>query len=158
MKKLLGLVVASILLMSCGDQKEKKDGFQMNRSKQEVTTQENKGVPIDMSNKGIGPVKEVALGEIDEELSDMGMELFDGMCMACHMIDSKMIGPAIKGVTQRRSPEWIMNFIINPTEMLKKDPIAIALLKEANNAQMTELGMNEEDARALLEYFRRIDQ
>ena len=41
-----------------------------------------------------------------------------------------MIGPAIKGIYERRSPEWVMNIMLNPTEMLKKDPVAIALLKE----------------------------
>ena len=154
MKKIYLLVATGVFMLSCGNKTEKKDGFQMNRSKQEVVAQEKEGVPVDMSNKGIGPVKSVELGAIDQDLADTGRDLFDGMCMACHMIETKMIGPALKGVTDRRSPEWIMNFIINPTEMLKKDPIAIALLKESNNAQMTDLGMNEEDARAILEYLR----
>lgn len=154
MKKIYLLVATGVFMLSCGNKTEKKDGFQMNRSKQEVVAQEKEGVPVDMSNKGIGPVKSVELGAIDQDLADTGRDLFDGMCMACHMIETKMIGPALKGVTEKRSPEWIMNFIINPTEMLKKDPIAIALLKESNNAQMTDLGMNEEDARAILEYLR----
>jgi len=47
-----------------------------------------------------------------------------------------------------------MNMIINPTEMIKKDPIAKALLKEYNNAIMLNQNVNQNDARALLEYIR----
>ena len=65
-----------------------------------------------------------------------------------------MIGPAIKGVYERRSPEWVMNIMLNPTEMLKKDPVAIALLKEYKNVMMINQSLTQEDARALAEYFR----
>ena len=44
--------------------------------------------------------------------------------------------------------------IINPSEMLKKDPTARALLKEFNGVLMTEQQVTEEEARKILEYFR----
>ncbi len=65
-----------------------------------------------------------------------------------------MIGPALKGVLERRSPEWVMNMIINPDVMLKEDPIAKALLKEYNNAIMLNQNLSEEDARNVTEYLR----
>jgi hypothetical protein len=65
-----------------------------------------------------------------------------------------MIGPAMQGVYERRNPAWVMNIMLNPDEMLQKDPIAIALLKEYNNAIMLNQNLTEEEARDLAEYLR----
>lgn len=106
---------------------------------------------------GIGPVESVTLeAEIDQALAETGKSLFDTKCIACHNFDHRMIGPALKGITEKRNPAWIINMIINPQEMTKKDPIAKVLLAEYNT-QMVNMNVNEEDARAILEYFRAID-
>ena len=107
-----------------------------------------------MTNLGIGPVKSIELGELDQAMADEGKKLYDAKCTACHNIKTKMIGPAQAGVLDRRTPEWVMNMIINPSEMIKKDPTARKLFKEFNNVPMTEQGVTEEDARKILEYFR----
>ena len=60
----------------------------------------------------------------------------------------------MQGIYERRSPEWVMNILLNPTEMLKKDPIASALLKEYNNIQMLNQNLSEAEARAIAEYLR----
>lgn len=109
-----------------------------------------------MKNKGIGPVKTVTLGEIDNNMVNEGKEIFDAKCTACHKIETKYIGPAIKGVTTRRTPEWIMNMILNPEEMLRKDPIAKQLIKEYA-APMANQGITQEEARKILEYFRTVN-
>jgi len=70
------------------------------------------------------------------------------------MAARKLIGPAMKGIYERRSPEWVMNMILNPTEMLKQDPIAIALLKEYNNVLMLNQNLTNEEARSIAEYLR----
>lgn len=72
-------------------------------------------------------------------------------------MDKKFIGPALAGVTERRSPEWIMNMILNPEEMIQKDPIAKQLMIESNMAVMANQNLTEEEARAILEYFRSLD-
>ena len=64
------------------------------------------------------------------------------------------MGPALKGVTERRSPECIMNMAMNQEEMIQKDPIAKALLIEYNGAPRANQNITEEEARAMLEYFR----
>ena len=113
---------------------------------------------IDMSNKGIGPIKSVTISDgIDNAMATHGEDVFQKMCSACHKMDKKFIGPKIDGVTERRSPEWIMNMIMNPEEMIQKDPIAKQLLIESNMAVMANQNINEEDARAILEYFRKYD-
>ena len=60
----------------------------------------------------------------------------------------------MKGIYDRRSPEWVMNIMLNPDQMLKEDPIAIALLKEYNNIIMINQNLTAEEAEKLAEYFR----
>ena len=83
-----------------------------------------------------------------------GKTVFDQMCMACHRIGKKFIGPAPNGILQRRSPEWVMNMILNPDIMVKEDPLARDLLQEFNSSPMANQGLTEAQARAVLEYFR----
>ncbi len=157
MRKLLTLLVLSALVISCGEKKEeKKEGFEMNRAKKEVKAADtSEGVPVDMDNKGVGPIKSVSFADdIDAEMAAAGEAKFQAICTACHMAEQRMIGPALKGVYERRSPEWVMNMILNPDGMLKEDPIAKALLKEYNNAIMLNQNLTEEEARNVAEYLR----
>ena len=145
------------LIASCGGKKEeKKDGFEVSRTKTEDTKEQAKeGVPVDLDNKGVGPITSVDFpADINDEMAARGKEKFDAICVACHMIDQRMIGPALKGVYDRRSPEWVMNMILNPDGMLKEDPIAKALLKEYNNAIMLNQNLSEDEARDVAEYLR----
>ena len=138
-------------LASCGGDKPKNEAPEAKPEKEVETT----NVSSDpMSNKGIGPIASVTLGDIDQTMVTEGETVFKAKCTACHKISKKFVGPALKGITQRRSPEWIMNMTMNPEEMIKKDPIAIQLLAEANGAPMANQNITEEEARALLEYFR----
>lgn len=107
-----------------------------------------------MKDKGIGPVTSITLGAIDTTMVAEGKTIYNSKCTACHNPTEKLIGPPQKGVLERRTPEWTMNMILNPQEMLDKDPIAQKLLKEFNNTPMTPQGLTEEDARKVLEYIR----
>ncbi|MBY5957497.1 cytochrome c [Membranicola marinus] len=110
---------------------------------------------VDLENKGIGPVKNVELDEkIDRKLAVKGKEIYDVKCIACHNVDTKLIGPPQKGIMKKRTPEWVMNMIMNPTEMLEKDPLAKDLLEEYNGTPMLDQNITREEARALVEYFR----
>jgi mono/diheme cytochrome c family protein len=108
-------------------------------------------------NKGIGPVKSIELGDIDQSLAEEGKSVFVSKCSACHKMDKNATGPALSGVTDRRSPEWIMNMILNPEVMIKEDPIAKKLLIENNMAMMANQNLTEDEARQILEYFRQND-
>lgn len=157
MKKLVSVLAIAALIASCGEKKEeKKDGFEMNRAKKEVkaeTTSEE--VAVDMDNDGVGPYKDVTFSdEINTELAAAGEAKFSAICTACHMAEQRMIGPALKGVYDRRSPAWVMNMIANPDGMLKEDPIAKALLKEYNNAIMLNQNLTDDETKAVAEYLR----
>ncbi len=146
-------MVLILSLASCGggDKSKKEDSGALSPAK-EAKSEESPSDP--MSNKGIGPISTVSLGDIDQAMVTKGETVFKAKCSACHKISKKFVGPALKGVTGRRSPEWIMNMIMNPEEMIQKDPIAIRLLAEANGAPMANQNITEDEARAILEYFR----
>ncbi len=163
-KFLTVLAVASLILMSCGgEEKKKKKPSYKAKAKKEVVKKEaavkkaattkTDAIPVDMNNKGIGPVKSVKLGAIDNGMAAEGKELFKNKCSACHKIKKRFIGPGLKGVTKRRSAEWIMNMMMNPEEMIEKDPIGKALIAEYN-APMANQNLTEKEARTILEYFR----
>lgn len=153
----MSLLALSVLIVSCGEKKEeKKDGFEIKSAKTEKKVEaQEAAVPVDMDNDGVGPFKDETFGDtINAELAAAGETKYKAICTACHMADKRMIGPALKGVYERRSPAWVMNMISNPDGMLKDDPIAKALLKEYNNAIMLNQNLKEEETRAVAEYLR----
>ena len=158
MKKFLLVLITAGLILSCGEsKKEEKGGFEMNRSKSvdKTTAATSEGVPVDMENQGVGPYKDVKFDSaIDDELASAGEAKFNAICTACHMAEKRMIGPALKGVYERRNTTWVMNMIINPDGMLKEDPIAKALLKEYNNAIMLNQNLTQDETRQVAEYLR----
>ena len=150
---LLSILGLSMLFTACS--KEEEDKTSTNAEKTESSIQES--VPVD-DGKGFGPVKELILtSSIDTKLVSEGKKVFEMKCFACHNIDSRKVGPALKGVSLRRKPEWIMNMIMNPAEMTQKDPTAKIFLGEYMT-QMANQNVDEKSARAILEYFRSIDK
>ncbi len=104
-------------------------------------------------DKGIGPVKEVSLGTIDPKLVATGKKIFNTKCIACHQMDTRLVGPPLKNITKKNTPEFIMNYLLNTTEMQKKDPLLIKLVDEYKII-MPDQQLTKDDARSLLEYFR----
>ncbi len=159
MKKILVVFALCGLFIGCGESKkeEKKEGFEMNRTKtvDKATEVQAEGVPVDMENEGVGPFKDISFNsDINQELASAGEAKYKAICTACHMAEKRMIGPALKGVYERRNPAWVMNMIIGPDKMLKEDPIAKALLKEYNNAIMLNQNLSEDETRQVAEYLR----
>src|SRR5690554_2990206 len=156
--------IAIISLMGCGGKEEKKEDTSVKIGQSPATEVKKEEAPvsdvkasetIDLTNKGIGPIKSVELGAtIDDALATKGAELFKSNCTACHKPDRKFIGPAPTGILERRTPEWVMNMILDPEGMVQNDPLAKALLIEHNGSPMANQNMTEEQTRAILEYFR----
>jgi mono/diheme cytochrome c family protein len=162
-------IIFSLLLVACGGKEEKKkDGFSIDREKstpekqvtpEPTTTTVSASQRIDLENKGVGPIKAVTLSpDIDHEMAKKGEAVYKQMCLACHKTDKKFIGPAPTGILKRRSPEWVMNMILNPEVMIKEDPLAKDLMAEFNGAPMANQGLTEDQARSVLEFFRTLEQ
>jgi len=154
----------TVLLISCGGKEEKKkEGFSVDRSKSTEKTTEKApaadAVPaskrITLDDKGVGQIKDITLPvEIDSEMVATGKAIYNANCTACHKLDKRFIGPSPRGIMERRSPEWIMNMILDPKLMTEQDRCAKDLLIEFNGAAMANQNLTVEETRAILEYFR----
>ncbi|WP_431210055.1 c-type cytochrome [Puia sp. P3] len=111
------------------------------------------------SLKGAGKFAHIDLSaKADDKLAAGGKAVYELKCSACHKLNSeKLVGPGWLGVTERRKPEWIMNFVTNTDEMIDKDPHAQALLQECL-VRMPNQHLSDEDARNVLEFMRKNDQ
>jgi len=149
--RLFVLAICLSLVVGCGGSSDSDS------AKSESTSRDTASAPKAAdSKKGIGPITEVVLGPIDPEVVAHGQEVFDTKCSACHKWEERYVGPALAGVTSRRTPEWIMNMILNPDEMIKSDEQARALFVEYLTP-MTFQNVSEADAEAILTYFRSLD-
>ncbi len=154
------LTITTLFFASCSGEEKAKEV--VNEVTEEVTENVEDAVEEvveatgDMANLGIGPITSVELDDLDPDLADEGKELYKTNCTACHKFGKRYIGPALSGLLDRRSPEWVMNMMLNPEEMITKDPIAMELLAEYST-QMANQQLTEDDARAILEFIRTKD-
>jgi mono/diheme cytochrome c family protein len=164
LRNILAFVVIA-LLVSCGGEDKKTQSNKTKTVKKAAvkkaptTKKATKKVAtnndiIDLDNKGLGPIKSVTLGAIDQSMVDSGKKLFKTKCSSCHKTTKKFIGPNPTGILERRSPEWVMNMIMNPAEMVKNDPVAKQLFIKYNGSPMANQNLTKDETRAVLEYFR----
>jgi mono/diheme cytochrome c family protein len=67
-----------------------------------------------------------------------GKELFNANCAACHKLDAKSTGPALRGVADKHDAAWLHKWIKNSSDMIKSgDPAAVKLFEENNKSVMT---------------------
>ncbi len=169
MNKLILLLALFITLSSCSqnnkdkqksagpsnEQKEMQDmekyGSKQNQEQQDIPASQR----VVLDDKGVGPVENVTLmGTVDQDVADQGKKLFDQNCALCHKVDQKYIGPKLQGILDRRTPEWVMNMMLNPEVMVKENPLAKDLFQEYNNSPMSNQNLSDEEASAILEYLR----
>ncbi|MEJ5351917.1 MAG: cytochrome c [Melioribacteraceae bacterium] len=138
----------SIVLSACGG-----DNSNYDPEKEKLAIKA--GLTVFEYENGIGPIKEKMNipTTIDKIMAESGKKIFEEKCTQCHKLDERYTGPALRDVTKRRTPEYIMNMILNPQEMTQKHPEAKKLLGEFAT-QMTFQNVTQEDARKILEYLR----
>ncbi|MDP2540370.1 cytochrome C [Tenacibaculum discolor] len=76
--------------------------------------------------------------DIDEARQKEGKKLFKSLCASCHKLDKKLVGPALAGVEEKRTNEWLKAWIKNNAELRASgDKDAIAIFEEYNGSNMT---------------------
>ena len=103
--------------------------------------------------QGIGPIRDLDLGEVDPALAEEGQTAFVTKCSACHKIEARYVAPELGMVLSRRRPEFVMNMILNAAEMVQRHPEVQALLAEYYTPMPVQV-TDENEARAILEYLR----
>ena len=111
-----------------------------------------------INSKGIGRFSDVKLiHPLDQGMITKGQSIYGAKCIACHKLtDEKLVGPGWKGVTDRRTPEWIMNFTTNTQVMLDKDLVAQAEMVTCL-VRMPNQDLTDDQARQILEFMRKND-
>ena len=67
-----------------------------------------------------------------------GKALFNANCAACHKLDAKMTGPALRGVAERRDRAWLGKWIRDSKGLIASgDADAVKIFGEFNKVAMT---------------------
>ena len=144
----------SILVIKCGSDKQKENQNDKTVTNNKDTVVISQGI----NSKGIGRFDEVKLTHpLDEDMIRKAQPIYNAKCIACHKLtDEKLVGPGWKGITDKRRPEWIMNFITNTQVMLDKDLQAQSDLVTCI-VRMPNQDLTDEQARDMLEFMRKND-
>ncbi len=150
----------SMWLLSCGGNSAEKPTDSDSSTSSDQGTQSMVQEPASYDPKrGEGKFNEsnVTLGALNADMATKGESVAGTKCTSCHKLtDEKLVGPGWKGVTERRTGHWILNFITNPDPMIEKDPELQAQL-ELCLVRMPNQNLADEDARNILEFMRRND-
>ena len=158
MKSFIITACIALFVAACGetqqtDQPEEKKEFLQDNS---TSSGDN---PSYDPNRGEGKFTTVDIGtKLDGAMAADGEKISGVKCTSCHKLtDERLVGPGWKGVTERRQPVWLMNFITNPDPMIDKDPALQAQL-ELCLVRMPNQGLSEDEARKVLEFMRKNDR
>ncbi|WP_400262356.1 c-type cytochrome [Sphingobacterium sp. SG20118] len=85
-----------------------------------------------------------------------GEKIFKSKCASCHAIGQKRVGPALKGITDTKSEEWLIKWVQNSAALIKSgDPDAVAIFEEYNKSVMTNFtDMPDEQVKSVLAYIK----
>ena len=163
MKKLImiSFVIGSALLYACGGgtgkSAESSDPAKADHTTPDESTNKNENPSYD-PERGQGKFTNVEVAAtLDPAMAVAGEKVYSVKCSSCHKLtDEILVGPGWKGVTTRHKPEWIMNFVTNPDEMIDKDPKVQAML-ELCLVRMPNQNLDDQSARNVYEYMRKND-
>lgn len=81
-----------------------------------------------------------------------GATIFKQNCAACHKTDdSRLVGPGLKGINQKRSADWLVKWIKDSPAMIAGgDADAVAIYNEYNQASMPAVALDEAQIRLVL--------
>ena len=153
-RSLAALLVIPAAFVGCGDsgQAAASGGDTPAPSTSSATTEAPALTQVELE-QGIGPIRDMELGAVDEAMAAAGEEHFNLLCSACHKFDDRYVGPELGEVLARRRPEFVMNMMLNANEMVQRHPEVRKMLAEYYTP-MAQQALTEENARAILEYIR----
>ena len=152
--RVLLLSVLTVALTSCGGE---QTGAVPDATSDRASEAPASDLTAEEMEQGIGPIRDLVLADVDPALVAEGEEAFLLKCSACHKIEERYIGPELGGVLARRRPEFVMNMMLNANEMVARHPVVREMLAEYFTPMPVQ-GIDEPEARAILEYLRSVQQ
>jgi cytochrome c551/c552 len=88
--------------------------------------------------------------------AEEGKIIFNARCASCHNVNKVLVGPALAGVTDRHSEDWIVHFVHSSQTVIKGgDKTAIALYEKFNKIPMPDHpDLSAESIKAILTYIK----
>jgi len=85
-----------------------------------------------------------------------GEALFKANCTTCHRVQGKLVGPELKGMSDRHEEGWLIKWIKNSQSLIAAgDPTAVALFEEYNKQVMTAFPqLSDDDVRDIIAYVK----
>jgi mono/diheme cytochrome c family protein len=86
-----------------------------------------------------------------------GEQLYKANCTACHAINEKIVGPALKDVHKRRESAWLLKWIKNSQKLIAAgDPVAVQLYKENNESPMLSFeNLSDAQITSIVDYIKK---
>lgn len=83
-----------------------------------------------------------------------GKTIFVSRCAACHNVNRILTGPALAGVDQRRSLDWIVKFVRSSQALIKSgDKDAVAIYHQFNQVVMPDhADLTPDNIKSIVEY------
>jgi len=161
MKRSLFYIMAAIIsigAIQCGSNTQNANNAPSRDTNVQKVVGDTVIVFLGKNAKGIGRFRNVQLTHpLDEAMVTKGKAIFQSKCVACHKLTTeKLVGPGWSGVTDRRSPEWIMNWVTNTKVMVDRDLAAQADLAICV-IRMPDQDLTDDQARNVLEFMREND-
>ena len=93
---------------------------------------------------------------VGNPLPEAGKTIFTGRCAACHSVNKQLTGPALAGLSDRRTIDWIVKFVQSSQTMVKSgDKDAVALFAQFNRIPMPDhADLTADDIKNIVEYIK----
>jgi cytochrome c551/c552 len=85
-----------------------------------------------------------------------GKAIFTTRCAGCHNVNKQLTGPALAGLHERRSMEWIVKFVRSSQAVVKSgDKEAVALYQQFNRIPMPDHSdLTSENIKSIVDYIK----
>jgi mono/diheme cytochrome c family protein len=87
--------------------------------------------------------------------AEEGKTIFAARCAACHNVNKVLVGPALAGVDQRRSIDWIVQFVHSPQKIIKSgDQYAVDLFNKFKVQMPDQPDLTDDNIKNVVEYIK----
>ena len=110
-----------------------------------------------VSQQGVAPggtagaAPATAAGGGDAAEIAAGDALFKANCTQCHAVNEKVVGPALAGITKRRSISWLIPWVKNSAKVIASgDDYAVKLYNDNGKQQMPSFGLSDKEITSIM--------
>lgn len=86
--------------------------------------------------------------------AEQGKTIFNNNCTVCHSLGAEVVvGPGLKGVTQRRPEAWLVSWIRNSQKVVESgDAYAVEIYNKFNKTPMPPYDFSDDEIKSVLKY------